>query len=162
MTKTPDWLRSSLSKSILTAHELVKQREGLVLKWYLDSLGKPTAGYGHLQRKGEEKLVVTKTLADAWFEEDIMEAEDAALRQSSELPFVTRDLIDVLVSVNYQLGTAWTSKFKTTWRLMKEGKFSEAATEAENSLWAKQTPIRVRDFQRALWRASALQELYKG
>lgn len=132
-----------------------------MLRWYLDSLGKVTGGYGHLQKKGEERLTVTKELADKWFLEDIKEAKDAALRQANELAFVTQDLIDVLVSVNFQLGTSWTTKFKMTWGLMKALKFSEAATEAENSLWAKQTPIRVRDLQRALWRADALQELSK-
>lgn len=137
-------------------------REGLVLRWYLDSLGKPTAGYGHLQRPGEEKLLVTTALADAWFEVDITGAEDAADKQADQLPFVTRELLNVLVSVNYQLGTAWTSKFKNTWALMVAGNFGKAAYEAENSLWAKQTPVRVRDFQRALWKAETLYRLYKG
>lgn len=132
-----------------------------MLRWYLDSLGKVTGGYGHLQKKGEEKLTVTKELADKWFLEDIKSAKDAALRQANEMAFVTQDLIDVLVSVNFQLGTSWTTKFKMTWGLMKALKFSEAAVEAENSLWAKQTPIRVRDLQRALWRADALLELSK-
>lgn len=139
----------------------MKSREGLVLKWYLDSLGKPTGGYGHLQRKGEERINITPAQADAWFEGDIIEAEDAASEQIGSLPFVTQDLYDVLVSVNYQLGTAWRSKFKNTWALMVKGDYETAATEAENSLWAKQTPVRVRDFQRALWRAAALYEVYK-
>lgn len=132
-----------------------------MLKWYLDSLGKLTGGYGHLQRKGEEKILITKEVADAWFEVDIMEAEDAASEQIGSLPFVTQDLYDVLVSVNYQLGTSWHKKFKVTWALMLKGEYEKAATEAESSLWAKQTPVRVRDFQRALWRASALREVHK-
>lgn len=159
---SPAWLRSSISHSNQTSHELVKLREGLVLKWYKDSLGKLTAGYGHLQRKGEENLVITKTLADAWFEEDIGRSEDAALRQSLLLPFVTQDLLNKLVSVNFQLGTGWTGIFKKTWALLTAGKFAEAAREAEDSNWAKQTPVRVRDFQEALWRTQALYDLYKG
>ena len=158
---SPSWLKSSISKQYKTAHELVKIREGLVLRWYLDSLGKPTAGYGHLQKKGEEKLTVTKALADAWFEGDIKDAEEAATKQSLQLPFVTQDLLNVLVSVNYQLGTGWTNKFKNTWGLMLKGDFYGAADEAENSLWAKQTPVRVRDFQKALWRTQVLYDLYK-
>lgn len=140
----------------------MKAREGLVLRWYLDSLGKPTGGYGHLQKPGEEKLQVTKTQADAWFEVDIQEAEDAALKQANSLPFVTQELYNVLVSVNYQLGTGWTNKFKVTWGHCLAGNFGKAAAEAENSLWAKQTPVRVRDFQRALWKAETLYRLYKG
>lgn len=107
-------------------------------------------------------MVVTKAQADAWFEGDIGDADEAAVRQADQLPFVTQDLIDKLVSVNFQLGTSWNTKFRVTWRLMTEGKFAEAAREAENSTWAKQTPVRVRDFQEALWRTQALYDLYKG
>lgn len=133
-----------------------------MLRWYADSLGKTTGGYGHLQRKGEEKLTVTKAQADAWFEEDVGSSEDAAIKQSLLLPFVTQDLIDKLISVNFQLGTAWTTKFKVTWGRMLKGDFSGAAREVENSLWHKQTPIRVRDLQEALWRTQVLYDLYKG
>ncbi len=83
------------------------------------------------------------------------------MKQSLQLPFVTQDLLNVLVSVNYQLGTGWTNKFKNTWGLMRKGDFYGAADEAENSLWAKQTPVRVRDFQKALWRTQVLYDLYK-
>lgn len=130
-----------------------------MLRWYLDSLGKLTGGYGHLQRKGEEKLLITKAQADAWFEEDVGGAEDAAIKQSLSLPFVTQDLIDKLISVNFQLGTSWNTKFKMTWKYMTEGKYMSAAREAENSLWHKQTPIRVRDLQEALWRTQELYDL---
>lgn len=129
-----------------------------MLRWYPDSLGKITGGYGHLQRPGEEKLTVTKELADKWFDEDSKEARGAAEKQASQLPFCTPELFAALVSVNFQLGTGWTKKFPKTWGLIVAGKFDEAAWESENSLWAKQTPVRVRDLQRALWRASVLGE----
>lgn len=135
---------------------MVKTREGLVLKWYKDSLGKLTAGYGHLQKPGEEKLVVTQALADKWFEEDIAAAKGAAKEQAKSLPFVTQELEDVLVSVNFQLGTSWYKKFPRTWSYLVAGQYDKAAWEAEDSLWSKQTPVRVRDFQRALWRAAIL------
>lgn len=141
------------------ADKLVKTREGLVLKWYKDSLGKPTAGYGHLQKPGEEKLVVTQALADEWFSEDIAAAKAAAKAQISQLPFKTQELEDVLVSVNFQLGTAWVKKFPRTWSYLVAGEFERAAWEAEDSLWAKQTPVRVRDFQRVCWRAALLKQV---
>lgn len=141
------------------ADKLVKTREGLVLKWYKDSLGKLTAGYGHLQRPGEEKLVVTQALADEWFSEDIAAAKAAAKIQANQLPFKTQELEDVLVSVNFQLGTTWTKKFPRTWSYLVAGEFEKAAWESEDSLWAKQTPIRVRDFQRVCWRAALLKQV---
>lgn len=126
------------------------------LKWYPDSLGKITGGYGHLQRPQDKGLDVTKERAEQWLKEDMALAIAAATKQADELPYVTPELYEVLVSVNFQLGTAWTSKFKNTWALLKAGQYDKAAVESENSLWAKQTPVRVRDFQRALWRASVL------
>lgn len=138
----------------------MKRREGLVLKWYKDSLGKLTGGYGHLQRPGEASIVITQKVADDWLEDDLGAATVAAKDQAKQLPFWTQELEDVLVSVNFQLGTQWYTKFPKTWGLLKAGKYEEAAWEAEDSLWAKQTPVRVRDFQRALWRAKVLWEVY--
>lgn len=142
------------------AIELVKKREGLELKWYKDSLGKTTGGYGHLQLPHEVGTVVTKELAEKWLAQDMQVAMKAARLQATKLPFSSQEFEDVLVSVNFQLGTGWTEKFPKTWGLMLSGKYEEAAWEVENSLWAKQTPVRVRDLQRALWRLSLLQEVY--
>lgn len=130
------------------------------MRWYKDSLGKLTGGYGHLQKPGEDKLVVTQALADKWLVEDIGAARLSALAECEQLPFYTQELLDVLVSVNYQMGTEWEKKFPSTFQLMKDGKFDEAAWALESSLWAKQTPVRVRDLQRALWRTMAFYEVY--
>ena len=84
-----------------------------------------------------------------------------AIEECEQLPFYTKELLDTMVSVNYQLGTAWEYKFPNTFNLMKEGKFDEAAWALESSLWAKQTPVRVRDMQRALWRTAIIYEAVK-
>lgn len=131
----------------------MKAREGLVLKWYADSLGKITGGYGHLQRPQDKGLTVTKELAEKWLIEDMQTAEQAARNQALQMGRCSQEIYDVLISVNFQLGVNWTSKFKVTWGHIKAGRLDEAAWEAENSLWAKQTPVRVRDLQRALWSA---------
>lgn len=142
----------------MPAEKLIKDREGLRLKVYKDSLGKPTAGYGHLLKPGEEKLAITQALADSWFQSDVAAALSAAKSQVKQLPFQTQELEDVLVSVNYQLGTNWASKFPRTWGYLIAGDFEHAASESEDSLWAKQTPIRVRDFQRICWRTALLKQ----
>ena len=153
----PTSLKSSTSKSPWESDKaLIKLREGLVLGWYRDTLGKVTGGYGHLQKPGEEKIVITQAIADRWLDQDILSARQAAIRQSDFLPFMTKHLQDVLVSVNFQLGILWYQKFKKTWALMQEGKFADAATEAANSSWFKQTPARVKDFQVALREAQCL------
>lgn len=131
----------------------------MVLKWYQDSLGKTTGGYGHLQLPHERGMSITQAVADKWFIEDMTASDMAATIQASQLKHCTQELKDVLVSVNFQLGTSWTSKFKKTWALMLAGDYVGAAWEAENSLWAKQTPVRVRDFQFALVRLDALKDI---
>lgn len=163
MSKTiPSSLRSSILASPWGSDAaLVKLREGLVLKWYKDSEGYWTGGYGHLQRKGEDKLTVTQGLADKWLEEDLTAARKGATFQVSKLPFYTQHLYDVLVSVNFQLGTAWYKDFKNTWALMLEGDFYRAAANAKLSLWARQTPVRVRDFELALRQTQDLYDQYR-
>lgn len=160
--KIPSWLRSSLTSSPWGGDaELVKIREGLVLRWYKDTLGKWTAGYGHLRKAGEEHLVVTQDLADSWLERDLGSARKAAKSQFSQLPLQSQELYDVLVSVNFQLGTKWNTIHKATWRKMLAGDYYSAADEAENSLWFRQTPVRVRDLQRALRRTHDYSVEYK-
>ncbi len=156
--KIPSWLESLRARD-RDDSELIKKREGLVLRVYKDTLGKLTAGYGHLIKPGEEKLTITEALASDWLKQDLTTASNAATAQVAQLPFSSEEFRETLISVNYQLGTGWTSKFPRTWSLMKEGKYDEAAWEAEDSAWAKQTPVRVRDLQRALWRLSCLYEV---
>lgn len=138
----------------------MKVREGLVLRWYKDSLGKWTGGYGHLRKPGEESLVITRELAEKWLAEDIRTARDAAKRQLDVLPIQTENLLDTLVSVNFQLGSGWTGIHKKTWAHMVAGRYSEAASEAQNSLWNAQTPVRVQDLVDALLEAAFLGKQY--
>lgn len=130
------------------------------LHWYLDTEGHKTAGYGHLWRKGDP-VQVTQDLANKWLSEDISSARSAAAKQLALLPIQTASLRDVLVSVCFQLGNAWNKEHKNTWRLMSEGRYNEAASEAQRSDWYKQTPTRVKDLQKALYEAAILGRSYK-
>lgn len=129
------------------------------LHWYKDSLGKKTGGYGHLWRKGDTGLI-TQDVANKWLSEDIGSARLAASKQLAFLPLQTASLRDVLVSVCYQLGNGWYKEHKNTWELMLQGEYNRAALEAQKSIWFKQTPYRVKDFQRALYEAAILGRSY--
>jgi lysozyme len=141
----------------------MEKREGRREKSYLDSLGKPTGGIGHLLSKEEQALypegtAIPKEVVDAWFTEDIAEAQAAAAEQGAQVPGSTPEFEEALVSMNFQLGTGWTSKFPTAWANMKAGDFIGAAHELEftsegsgvQSDWMKQTPVRVKDAKAAL------------
>ena len=135
------------------AKDLLKLREGERGDVYLDSLGKPTAGIGHLLTEAERAKYpvgtpVPKDVIDEWFKKDSAKAFAAANRQAKEIG--RPDMQAVLASVNFQLGTDWNKEHKKTWKLMKEGKWQEAAVEAANSRWFTQTPVRVKDLQDAL------------
>lgn len=130
-----------------------------MLRWYKDSLGKDTGGYGHLRLK-EDPLSFDQKIASDWLEKDITKARTAATIQFESLPYQTQDLYDVLVSVNFQLGTGWYKKFPKTWKLMTSGAYREAAIEAQDSDWYKQTPVRVKDLQKALQDAALWAKQY--
>lgn len=154
-------LRSSILQSEVDSDiELVKRREGLRLHWYYDSLGIKTGGWGHVYRKGDPAKFDLET-AKAWLEKDIGAARAAAKRQFDQLPYQTQTLHDVLVSVNFQLGTQWFKDHKKTWARMLEGNYVAAAIEAQDSLWYRQTPVRVHDLQKALRGAHVLANTYK-
>lgn len=131
-----------------------------MLHWYADSLGKQTGGYGHLYRKGDP-ITFTQEVANGWLENDLGVARKAAQKQFDQLPIQTQSLYDVLVSVNYQLGTDWYKDFKNTWKFMLEGNYQQASANAQMSKWFNQTPTRVKDFQKALQEAFLLNRQYQ-
>jgi len=132
-------------------HLLVREGKRNVV--YRDSLGKPTVGVGHLVLPGDNLKVgdtITDAQVQAFLDQDAQAAWAAANRQAAEAGVTDGCFTVALASVNFQLGTGWTKKFPNTWALIKAGKYNEAATELSGSLWAKQTPVRVQDFQKAL------------
>jgi GH24 family phage-related lysozyme (muramidase) len=135
--------------------ELLKKREGYRLDVYKDpkKANKPTVGVGHLVQL-EDKLKLGDTIDDKrvteFFKKDSAKALAAARAQALQAGIKDADFVVYLASVNFQLGTGWNKVFKKTWSLIMEGKYAEAAKEVQRSHWYSQTPIRVKDFQKAL------------
>ena len=135
----------------------LRDREGVKQEAYLDSLGKPTGGVGHLLVGDEVAKYpvgseIPQEVVDDWLVSDSEKALEAAKKQALEVGVEDQDFLVALASVNFQLGNNWKGEHEQTWRLMKEGKFKEAAEEAANSEWSDQTPKRVKDFQEALYK----------
>jgi lysozyme len=136
-----------------TVIEHLKLREGVVEAVYLDSLDFPTAGVGHLLSPSERDIwlvgeAVPVQQIDQWLEHDAKEAWEAAGIQADYLG--EAGLQDALCSVCFQLGTQWRYIHKKTWAYLEDGEWELAAQECEDSKWYRQTPVRVRDFQKAL------------
>ena len=133
--------------------QLLRQREGVETKVYKDSEGKLTVGIGHLVTSAD-KLKLGDEITDAqvseFFKKDSAKALAAAKSQASQAGISDSDFIVYLASVNFQLGTSWNKDHKKTWSLIMDGDYEGAALECEKSKWARQTPVRVKDFQGAL------------
>lgn len=133
----------------------LKKREGVKYESYRDSLGKLTGGVGHLLTPLEASMYpegsqISSMTVEAWLRGDVEVSRKAAENQSEELLEPSKELTEALIHVNFQLGPGWYKIHKKTWKLMTQGRYEEAAVEAANSVWYRQTPVRVKDFQQAL------------
>lgn len=132
---------------------LMVLREGERTTVYADTRGLPTVGIGHLVVPDDKlKLgdVISEVRVSALFEADGAEALNAAWKQAEEAGIASTAFIPYLASVNFQLGTGWTQKFPQTWKMIKDGQYGDAANALNGTVWQKQTPVRVQDFQGAL------------
>lgn len=120
---------------------------------YEDTRGNLTGGVGHLLNASEALRFplgasLTEDQIHDWLMVDTERAWNAAVVQSVEINCPL--LAEALFAVCFQLGVAWHRVHVKTWALLMEGEWEEAAEEAADSLWFRQTPTRVRDFQDAL------------
>jgi GH24 family phage-related lysozyme (muramidase) len=133
--------------------KLLALREGTKYVVYYDSLGKPTGGIGHLLLPSDG-LVVGAAIPDAtvrrWFQHDGASAMDRAVTLCKAAGITSQPFLPYLASVCYQLGLNWIAKFPKTWTMILQGDYDQAATALNGTIWQKQTPVRVADFQFAL------------
>jgi GH24 family phage-related lysozyme (muramidase) len=133
----------------------LKLREGWRTAVYLDSRGLPTVGLGHLLTAADKRTYkvgdhVPEDILNAWAQADAKKAYNAGQAQAATLGVSDQSFINALASVNFQLGIGWYTKHKKTWGYLATYEWEKAAREAQDSLWYKQTPVRVQDFQAAL------------
>ena len=142
--------------------EHLELREGNEERVYLDSLGKPTRGVGHLLTERERQVYqvgdeVSEEQRTAWLEADAAKAWEAAAQQIEDLGIEQAEFIIVLGSVNFQLGTRWMDKFPSAYKALKNKDYDEAIRQVSTgsgkdgqSKWKGQTPVRVEDFVTAI------------
>lgn len=143
----------ALRKKII---EHLKDREGVRYVVYLDTLGYPTGGVGHLITSADKLSVgdpISPEQVDAWLEKDMEKALAGARKNAKEIGIETDDFIIALTSVNFQLGTGWPTKFYKTYPNLVKGQWRKAIVGLRGSRWAKQTPVRVEDFVKAIEKA---------
>ena len=138
--------------------EHLELREGNEECVYLDSLGKPTCGVGHLLTERERQVYqvgdeVSEEQRTVWLEHDAAKAWEAAAQQMEDLNIEDVEFIIALGSVNFQLGTKWMNKFSSAYKALKDKDYDEAIYQVSTgsgkdgqSKWKEQTPVRVEDF----------------
>ena len=108
---------------------------------YLDSLGYATIGFGFLvdERRGSG---LPKQIADAWLDH-LIDRKATLLRQRwpafDEQP---EDVQRALLNMSYQLGVGGLLNFRNMLAALEAGDRQEAARQALDSRWARQTPAR--------------------
>lgn len=130
---------------------LIKEREGFSQKVYADTLGFKTAGYGHKLSATDPHRVgdtIPGNVSDSWFQHDLFRAESIAQKQCAEIG--EPQLLDALTCVAFQLGDKLETEFPHTWQALKAHDWELASEDVQDSLWFKETPVRVKDFQAAL------------
>ena len=106
---------------------LIKQFEGLRLARYLDAVGKPTIGYGHLILPNERfTRPLTPAEAEALLRRDLRVAE-LNLRKLLRVP-VTQQQFDALMSFVFNLG-AGRLRSSTLLRYLNAGACTRAADQ---------------------------------
>ena len=135
-----------------TLQEFLESREGKRYDVYLDSVGKPTVGIGHLVLKEDNLKVgdrVTEEQIASWFDNDIKKALNNALVQCQALNIHDEEIVNIFTSANFQLGD-FKKVFNNTFYLIKNKKYAKAILNIAISKWMQQTPIRAGDMISAI------------
>jgi len=135
----------------LTKYKLLKNRikknEGYKNFAYLEQLGFPTIGYGHLIKPNEKLFFTQKVskklllnLFNLDFNETVMQYEKNYHKYN-----FSKNIREVLIEMIFQLGINGQKKFLKMNKHLKKKQVFMASLEMINSIWYKQTPKRVDD-----------------
>jgi len=129
----------------------IRDHEGCEETVYLDSLGLPTVGIGHLVQPHEkerfkEGVTLTVDEIEDLFLIDLNRACAGAEELIGQLYKGDRRLPQaiehVIVEMVFQLGKTGVSKFRKMWAALSVGDRQEAASQMKDSKWHEQTPVR--------------------
>ena len=123
----------------------IKKNEGFSSRSYKDQLGNYTIGYGHLIRKKEIVLFKKKIKVSFFqnlFENDFKTALEDYNKHFRKYSF-SQNIKELIVEMIFQMGIQNVLSFKKTLRHIRKNNKFLAALEMMDSIWYKQTPLRV-------------------
>ena len=129
--------------------ETLKVDEGIVYEVYLDHLGYPTFGVGHLvteddaEHGAEVGTPVSEERVWEVFEKDLdtMIGECVILYEDSWEGF-PGEVQEILVNMMFNMGRTRLSKFKNFNAALHEGDWKRAGVEGRDSIWYRQVTNR--------------------
>lgn len=116
--------------------EDIKYEEGFRGYEYLDSVGKPTIGYGTL-------LPLSREEAELLLEYRLNRFISSVKAVTFNLD-IKDEAREILYHMAYQLGLPGLLKFKKMFAALKNKDYLEASRQMKDSLWYKQTPNRAK------------------
>jgi len=132
----------------------LREDEGFRAEPYQDTEGFLTIGYGFLIEPGKG-AGLPQLVADFWLAHNVQQLVADLRGLISDFDQHPEPVQRALANMAYQLGIAGLAEFRATLALVEQRRYSEAADEALNSLWAQQTPNRAQRVTSLLASAAA-------
>ena len=129
-------------------YEEIKADEGEVLEVYLDHLGYPTIGIGHLVTAKDEEFgkpagtAITAERSRELFARDIQSAIEDCERLYGQWHNWPEEVQLIMVNMCFNLGVTRLAKFKNMHNMLSQHKWKEAAEEGRDSRWYRQVTNR--------------------
>ena len=131
-------------------YEQLKIDEGVEYEIYLDHLGYPTFGVGHLvletdpEHGQEVGTAISEDRVKECFEKDLDTAisECNALYEDGVFGDLPGEVQEILVNMMFNMGRTRLSKFKKMHAAILEADWKTAAKEGRDSLWYRQVTNR--------------------
>lgn len=147
---TPQHMDTQMTLDRDQLFKQLKIDEGVVYAIYLDHLGYPTFGVGHLVLETDPEYgqavgtPVSEQRVWAAFERDLDIAirECCVLYTKSNFDLFPGEVQEVLVNMMFNMGRPRLSKFKKMNAHLYHGDWKNAAAEGRDSLWYKQVTNR--------------------
>lgn len=128
--------------------EEIEYDEGVVSKIYLDHLGYPTFGIGHLVRETDpehglpvDTPVSEKRIEEA-FQQDMNWVESDCVKMFAEFRQYPEEVQRVVANMMFNLGFTRLNKFNNFKAAIRDNDWKQAAVEGRDSRWHKQVTNR--------------------
>ncbi len=122
--------------------------EGCKYQIYLDHLGYPTAGIGHLITEKDDEFgapvdtPISRKRIDEWFKQDIGYCLDDCRVIFADWDELPQEVQKITANMAFNLGRVRLSKFSKFIAAVNAGEWLTAASEMNDSQWRRQVPNR--------------------